>query len=148
MTTFQSREAVRDALVTLFTADNSWQQVYGYFPGVDEIAGKSPLLIIRSRGTAQEFAGQDTNPVQYRFSVTSMTIADESATTSANAEDSLDTLDQKVRQVIRDNAAGGSAADLLEFEAGFSQVSDIIVNGLAYISETRGVIATLPRGAK
>jgi len=148
MTTFQSRELVRDDLVSLFAADGSWQDVWGYFPGVDDVAGLSPVLIVRSRGTAQDFAGANTNPVQYRFSVTSMVVADEAVQSSADAEDQLDTLDMKVRQVIRDNAGGSTNADQYAFEGGFSQVSDIILNGQAYISETRFVIATLPRGAK
>lgn len=147
MTTFQTRELVRDELVTLFTANGSWQAVYGYAPSVDEIAGQSPILVIRSRGTQTTMAGVLTNPTQYRFSLTNMVIADKVAQTSASAEDQLDTLDRVMRQVIRDNAGGGTYADNFLFEGGFSEVQDMIIGGQAYIVERRFIIASLANGA-
>lgn len=146
MTTFQSREAVRDELVSLYVADGTFQEVYGYFPGVDEISGKTPLLVIRSRGTSLDMAGALTNRTEYRFSLTTFVLADENYVTSAAAEDALDTVDLAIRQVIRDNAGGGSAADMYRFEGGFSTVDDLVIGGQAYIVETRIVIATLVNG--
>ena len=151
MTTFQTRELIRDDLVTLFTANGSWQSVYGYFPGTNEMKGKTPVLVIRSRGTSQDMAGAVTNPTAYRFVLSSFVLAysENSADnwTSDDAEDKLDELDKVLRQVIRDNAGGGSYADRFEFEPGYSQVDDIIIEGLPYIVESRGIIARLVRGA-
>lgn len=149
MTTFQTREAVRDELVSLFQTNGSWQVVYGHFPSVAETEGKTPILVIRSRGTSQVFAGEHTNPAQYRFLISSFVLAysEDDSWTSANAEDKLDELDKVVRQVIRDNAGGGTYADNFLFEEGFSDVSDIVIEGLPYIVETRVLVATLSRGA-
>jgi len=149
MTTFQSREAVRDELGTLFTADGSWQEVYNHFPSVDEIKGKTPVLIIRSRGTQQDMANLNTNPATYRLLLSSWVLAYSSSDgwTSANAEDKLDELDKVLRQVIRDNAGGGSNADLYRFEPGMSQVDDVIIEGIPYIVETRAILVDLVNGA-
>lgn len=148
MTTFQTRELVRDELVTLFAATNKWSEVYGYFPSVEEVAGKSPVLIIRSRGTLQQMAGVGTNPVSYRFLLSSFVLAytENGTWTSANAEDKLDELDQQIRQVIRDNA-NLTNADVLRFDEGGSQVVDTIIEGQPYIVETRTIIADLISGA-
>ena len=149
MTTFQSREAVRDELGTLFTSAGNWQEVYNHFPSVDEMKGKTPILIIRSRGTDQDMANLNTNPATYRFLLSSWVLAfsDSDSWTSANAEDKLDELDKVLRQVIRDNAGGGSNADLYRFEAGLSQVDDVIIEGMPYIVETRAILADLVNGA-
>jgi hypothetical protein len=148
-TTFQSREAVRDELVSLFAAEGSWQAVYGYFPSVSEMSGKTPILIIRSAGTQQVMEGQDTNPATYRFLATTFVLAysEDGSWTSANAEDKLDELDQAFRQVIRDNAAGGVNADLYRFEPGMSQRDDLILEGVPYILEGRAILADLVNGA-
>ena len=150
-TTFQSRELVRDELATLFTADGSWQSVFGYFPAVEAFKGRTPILIIRSRGTEQDMAGLETNPASYRFLLSSWVLAFSPLSadnwTSTDAEDKLDELDMKLRQVIRDNAGGGTNADLYRFEPGFSQVDDVIIEGVPYIVETRAILADLKRGA-
>jgi hypothetical protein len=148
-TTFQSREAVRDELVALFTADGSWQDVYGYYPAVSEMKGRSPIMLIRSQGTQQDMAGQDTNPSSYSFLLTTWVLAysEDGGWTSADAEDQLDTLDRVTRQIIRDNADGGTNASQYRFEAGFSNRSDLILEGVPYIIESRTIIADLPRGA-
>ena len=150
-TTFLSREAVRDELAALFTADGSWFQVFQYFPAVQAMKGKTPLLIIRSRGTVQDMAGVETNPATYRFLISSWVLAFSPLSadnwTSTDAEDKLDELDQKLRQVIRNNAGGGTNADMYRFEPGFSVVDDVIIEGLPYIVETRAILADLIRGA-
>lgn len=148
MTNFQSRELVRDELVTLFAATGKWAEVYGYFPAVTEVAGKSPVLIIRSRGTQQRMAGRVTNPASYRFLLSSFVLAytDNGTWSSADAEDKLDELDTEIRQVIRDNA-NLTNADVLRFDEGGSQVIDTIIEGQPYIVETRTIIAELVRGA-
>jgi hypothetical protein len=142
MTTFSSRELVRDELVVLFVANGSWQEVYGYFPSVSEMEGKTPILIIRSRGTEQDMAGLDTNPAVYRFLLSSWVLAysESDSWTSANAEDKLDELDKTVRQIIRDNAGSLTNGDVIRFEAGQSQVDDMIIEGLPYIVETRAIL--------
>ena len=150
-TTFLSREAVRDELATLFTADGSWQSVFKFFPGLDAIKGRTPVLIIISRGTEQGMAGLETNPTTYRFLLSSWVLAFSPLSadnwTSTDAEDKKDELDMKLRQVIRDNAGGGTNADLYRFEPGFSQVDDVIIEGVPYVVETRAILAGLKRGA-
>ncbi len=148
-TTFQSREAVRDELVALFTANASWQAVYGYFPGAKVLAGLSPVLIIRSRGTQQEMAGVWDNKTSYRFILTSWVAAGsetDSSITSAIAEDELDNLDKVLRQVIR-NASVLVNMDSLEFASEFSEVSDVLIANIPYIMETHTIIANLYKGS-
>lgn len=149
-TTFQSREAVRDELVTLFTSNGSWQAVYGYFPGTDAFVGLSPILTIQSMGTEQDMAGQDTNPASYRFVITSWVLAfsEDGSWTAAQAEDKVDELDKVTRQVIRNNAGGGTNADQYRFEAGMSEVRRIpVAGGPPYIVESRFILADLPKGS-
>lgn len=148
MTTFQSRELVRDELVALFVANGSWQDVFNGFPGVAEISGKTPVLIIRSRGTRQRFEGMSTNPASYRFLISSWVLAYSASDnwTSADAENKLDELDTTVRQVIRDNV-NLTNANNVRFDEGYSEVDDVIIEGVPYILETRIVYADLPRGA-
>lgn len=149
VTTFTSRELVRDELVTLFVANGSWQEVYGYAPSVDELSGKTPILVIRSRGTIQNFANLETNPVTYRFVISSAVLAYSASDSwnSANAEDKLDELDKVVRQVIRNNAGSLTYGVNMRFETAVSEVSDPIREGLPYILESRFVLVDLPRGA-
>lgn len=149
MTTFQSREVVRDELVTLFAASSIWASVFGYAPSAETRAGLTPFLVIRSRGTAQRFAGQNNNPASYRFSFQSWVYAEYDADdsyTSAIAEDMLDTCDRELRQVVRTNAALTNA-DNLRFETGFSEVRDLTTIGIPYMVETRFVLADLASGA-
>lgn len=147
VTTFTSRKLVRDELVALFTANNSWQAVYGYVPAIKVFAGMTPLLIIRSRGTVQDFAALETNPAEYRFGIASFCRAYSAGEiTPAQAEDTLDTLDTVVRQVIRNSAGSMTTADNLRFD-GESEVRDVTIEGLPYMVETRFVIAKLARGA-
>jgi hypothetical protein len=150
MTTFQSRELVRDELVALFVSDGSWQDVYGYYPAVSEIKGRSPVLIVRSAGTQQSMAGLHTNPASYSFLLTTWVLAysEDGNWTSADAEDKLDDLDRVLRQVIRDNAMGGTYATQYRFDGGFSNRDDLILEGVPYIVETRTIFADLPRGAE
>lgn len=149
-TTFQSREAVRDELVALFTANASWQAVYGYFPGARVIAGLSPVLIIRSRGTRQAMQGLWDNEASYRFILTTYVVAgseSDSFITSAIAEDELDNLDKVLRQVIRTNAGALVNADSIEFASEFSEVSDVMLANIPYIMETHTVITNLYKGS-
>lgn len=149
VTTFTSRELVRDELAALFVANGSWQNVYHQGASLNSFSGKSPILIIRSRGTAQEFANLENNPTSYRFLLSSWVLAYRASDSWDNteAEDKLDELDKVVRQVIRNNAGSMTTANILYFEEGMSQVDDVIIEGLGYIVETRAVIAHLSRGA-
>ena len=146
--TFTSRKLVRDELVTLFAATGNWQNVYGYIPDTGEIVGKTPLLIILSRGTEQEMAGLETNPVTYRFVLTSMVLAYSAtdAWTSALAADKVDELDMVFRQVIRDNVGSLATANTLRFEAKISTVEDVLVENKPYILERWAILAHLDRG--
>jgi hypothetical protein len=149
-TTFQSRELVRDELAALFVANGTWQAVYGYRPSVKEVLGKTPVLVIRSRGTQQDMAGLYTNPATYRFSLQSWVLASsetDATVTSAIAEDELDTLDKTLRQVIRTNAGSLANADNIRFEESPSEVVDIVAEGLSYMIETRFILVELHGGS-
>jgi hypothetical protein len=150
MTTFLSRETVRDALVSLFQANNSWKGVYGYGLAPSVIAqGQFPVLIIRSRGTQQGMANLHTNPTSYRFSLQNWVLADREISgdtqTSATAEDLLDTLDKTIRQVIRDNVSN-PAWHNIRFASEYSDVVDLSPT-VPYIVETRFIYVDLPNGA-
>lgn len=150
MTTFQDRKLVRADLVALFVADGSWQDVYGYMPAPEAFT-RSPVLIIRSAGTEQDMEGANTNPTAYRFICESYVVAftEQDVTwTSELAENEQDNLDRVFRQVVRDNAGGTTNANLLLFEGGFSSVKDVVIARQAFVVESHGIIARLPRGAK
>lgn len=138
-TTFISRETTRDGLVALFIADGSWQKVFGYFPTENDIDGQDPFLIITSAGTEQDMAGDSYNPTKYMFFFTSFVLMDDSdvggSWTNQNAEDKLDELDKKFRQIVRDNPNGGAFADALTFADGQSQTDTIKLYGVLYRTE-------------
>ena len=127
MTTFQSRKLVRDELVALFVADGSWQDVWGYFPGVDAFQGRSPLLTITSGGTKQTTGTFHLNPTQYQFLITTYVLSYRLSDNwlATDAMDTLDALDLKVRQIIRDNMGGGTNADWYQFDTALSQITSI-----------------------
>lgn len=153
VTTFTSRKLIRDAIKTLFDADGSWQAVYSGMPNYKVWSGNSPVCTILSNGTSTAFEGQDTNPRQHDFTITNWVlyrVLDNNGAVSwesDDAEDLLDALEMKSAQIIRNNAAGASVADRLQFADGKSQVNRAQVEGNVYITETRIVTATLNRGA-
>ena len=151
MTTFQSRKLVRDELVALFVADGSWQDVWGYFPGVDAFQGRSPLLTITSGGTTQTSESLHVNPTQYQFLITTYVLSYRASDNwfATDAMDTLDALDLKVRQIIRDNMGGGTNADWYQFDTALSQITSAkTFEGLVYEIEARGMFVGLASGAK
>lgn len=139
MTIFVTRKTIRDGLVALFTANDSWEVVYGYIPKVTTIDGKSPLLVITSAGTDQSMAGLNTNPAEYTFTFVSFVRMDDSVSggtwSEDDAEDKLDELDTVFRQVVRDNAGGGSFADSLMFADTQSRTDYAMIDGVGYRTE-------------
>lgn len=149
-TTFQNRELVRDEIAALFTSDGSWQTVYNYSADVSDFVGQTPVLFVVSAGSEVEMAGEFNNPTRYRFLISSHVLrkSDGDNWTPANAEDKLDELDLKVRQIIRNNAGSLSNGDLMQLESGMSQVIRVDVKeGITYLTETRAVIVSLVNGA-
>ena len=150
-TTFISREISRDALVTLFTADGSWQKVFGYFPTENDIKGQDPFLVIISAGTDQDMNSISMNPTKYMFAFTSFILMDDSDSggtwTNQNTEDKLDELDKKFRQIVRDNpTVGSNPSALLKFADGQSQTDTITLYGVLYRTEMWILTAALPSG--
>ncbi len=150
MTTFTSRETIRDAVYTLFSsyAPATFKAVYNNWPNVGQAKGQSPVLMITSSGTGQEMAGLNTNPTVFRINLTVLVKATDPADASftrATAMDKIDTLDALVRQVIRDNASNANW-DNITFDSGLTQVDNIIFEGLPYMVETRPILIRLNRG--
>ena len=153
MTTFTSREVVRDTLYTLFNAytgsGQPLQTVFNNWPKTGEAKGLSPILMITSAGTSQSFETLSVNPTAYRIRLTSLVIAgqkNDTNVTRAAAMDKLDQLDTLVRQVIRDNVSS-NAWNNINFEGGFSEPETILFEGLPYMVESHIVIARLNKGA-
>lgn len=148
MTTFQNRKTAIDALATVFAATSSWEEIYKYFPSVDELLGKTPFLIIRGRGTSQKMANLDTNPRSYRVVIASYILAYSASDnwTSLNAEEQLHDLDLLLTQTIRDNVFN-AAWNNIRFEDAYSQVDDIMIENLPYIREMRTIFIELSNGA-
>ncbi len=147
-TIFQSRQLVQDELVALFVADGSWQQVWGYFPGVNAFMGKSPVLVITPSGTGQSMESKHVNPTSHILLLSTFVLAYRQSDSwfAEDANDLLNAMEVKVRQIIRDNAGGGTFADNYEFDQTPSDVSNQIIEGLGYIIETRSIIANLAHG--
>lgn len=150
VTVFQSRKLVRDELVALFVADGSWSEVWGYFPGVNAFGARTPLLTVESDGTAQSSEGESNNPSAYHFLITTFVLSYRALDNyyATDATDTLDTLDLKVRQLIRNNMGGGTNYDYLQYDPSPSQIKTLVLEGLSYEIESRGLIAHLPSGAK
>lgn len=149
MTTFVTRETARDALVTLFTADGTWQAVFGYLPADSELDGQSPSLTIRSGGTQQEMASLHVNPTAYRFLLRSLVLSNDGASwTESDCEDKLDELDRQMRQVIRDNADLSTGSDYLRFDGSSSTTGySLIGDGVLWRWEERSLFAHYAVGA-
>jgi hypothetical protein len=148
MTTFQNRKTAIDALATVFAGTSSWQEIYKYFPSVDEVLGKTPWLLIRGRGTSQRMNNLHTNPRSYRVVIASYVLAYSAPDnwTSLNAEEKTHDLDLLVCQTIRDNVAN-AAWNSIRFDEAYSQVDDIMIENLPYIREMRTVFIDLANGA-
>lgn len=150
-TILQSRKLARDELVALFDADGSWQEVWGYFPGVDAFQGRTPLLTVTSNGTAQATESLNVNPASYLFLITTYVLSyrDSDGWLATDAADALDALDLKVRQIIRDNMGTMTTVNTLQYDTSPSQITSAkTMEGLVYDIETRGIFANLVSGAK
>lgn len=147
-TTFDTRQTARDGLVALFVADDSWAKVFGYYPTATEINREWPLLIINAAGTLQTMPALDMNPSVFTFTATSLVPTEDNvAWETDNASNLTDTLDQTLRQIIRDNAAGAGFATLLSFVETPSNVVVTELHGINYITEIRLIEAKLSTGA-
>lgn len=141
MTTFSSRKAVRDSLVSFFQATDAWEAVYGYEPS--GLGGQSPVLTLRSGGTEYLEEGLLLSPTRFRFIATSyVLVADGTGNWTADeAEDKVDELDQTMRELIRDNKPDG--CDWLTIEEGFSGTSYEQIDSEIYRLEERMLITGL-----
>lgn len=151
MTTFTSRELVRDELVSKFVANGAWQNVYGYRPAIKEILGKTPFLVIVSQGRATRFETQSVSPTIYRFQLFNFVLAySENPAdnySSNDAEDALDTLDKTITQIIWDNRGDMTTANVLSLDDGGSERTDLTPEGVPYIRERYTILAFLAKGA-
>ncbi|MEO0595069.1 MAG: hypothetical protein AAF126_03065 [Chloroflexota bacterium] len=153
MTTFTSRKPVRDKLAQLHRDSGAWSNVYSGMPNFKKIAGDSPICFVLSGGTDTKFENANTNPREHDFVITTMVLyavrtTIEDGWTYIDAEDLLDSLEQKSAQIIRDNADGAGVASLFRFE-GASEIrrGEIINRNFNYTVEMRTVTARLNRGA-
>ncbi len=141
MTTYTSRETVRDALQVIFDADATWQDVFGYEPKT--LGGHTPVMTITSAGTDYEELSAGVNPTDFRFRLRSYVLVEDQNDPDAwgpdEAEDKLDEIDKLTREVIRDNTPTGSYG--ISREDGFSSPSWIAEKGLLYRFEDVFVIA-------
>lgn len=143
-TTFTSRQTIRERLATLITSTGEFAAVYDYVPAVKTISGMTPFCIVLSTGSNQQMSGINTNPVDFSFSVSVYVKRYEDANyTSQDARDKLDDLDRVIRQVVRDNAAGATVADMLLFDGSFSTVQHTEIDSTPYLVEPRTIIARL-----
>lgn len=153
MTTFTSRETIRDAVYTLFSgyAPATFKAVYNNWPDVGQAKGQSPILMITSSGTGQGMANLNTNPTEFRLMLTVLVKThddSDSSFTRATAMDKIDTLDALVRQVIRDAISGLNPNwDNIAFEGGLTTVENIIFEGLPYMVEAHPIRVYLRNGA-
>lgn len=134
----QNRETARDALVTLLSAaltgaGNPCQAVIGHKPGADDIAGRSPLVSVQSAGTERlRFTAAGTRPNFY-FQLDTWVLLKATGWTKANAEDTLDEIEQTIAQVVEDNQATANWG-ALDYD-GRSTIMDVAFDGVPYIRE-------------
>lgn len=147
-TTFQDIDLILDEIAALFVANGGWEKVYDYYPGVDAIKGKFPVMIIQDAGTNQQMAGQFTNPVSIRILLSTWVLAysEPDNWTTQNAIDKRRELNKTLRQIIRDNVGSLTNANNVEFD-GFSETESVIMEGIPYYVETFAIIAHVHSGA-
>jgi hypothetical protein len=117
-----TRQLVREALVTLFTADGSFNQVLGYAP-VDT-QGMDKILSIYSDNTSHKVESANLGHSFYGFSLDVLIKRSGGET----VEDTLDALHEVVRNVIKTNQgnANWEYGSLEESsEAYFAEISGV-----------------------
>lgn len=138
-----NRKEIRDAFATLCDAamtGTAVEAVYGR--SVGDFEGKSPVLIVTSRGGGMERVqkvGQGKYAVWVYLTAFTFVIYSDAASgwTEADAEDALDTVEKELADVLQDNigrAAGGSW-DKAEF-VGKTTVDGVNIGGHDYLRET------------
>ncbi len=128
--TIPSRELARDQLVTLMTATGVFTEVLGH--EVKDLGGKSKVLTVHSDAQVyeREGAGIAGAELRYRYWLTWWVHRQDAAA----AEDTLDTLAQKVTETVENNrVVAGKWEELTVM--GESQPGYIILEGEQYRRE-------------
>lgn len=92
-----SRQTVREELVTLFTAEGSFNQVLGYLPVVNR--GMDKVLAIYAASASHEQESADLEMNLYGFDL--LVIVERS--NGEAAEDTFDALHEAIRSTVRAN---------------------------------------------
>lgn len=138
--TLTSRKAARGQLKTILkTGIETDFAIVGFVMPVYEsepkdFGGKSPVLTLHGGGTLTEFA--DYARERHRFWLTTYWKRDDPDTT----EDAIDDLSQVVRQTLIDNSDEPGYWEDLEFDAQFSEMTYVLVDGVQYRSERMSVV--------
>lgn len=117
-----TRKQVRERLVTLYDAESVFSQVYGYAPM--DLQGMHPVLCIYNDNTNYDFITADLRNFFYTY------VLDVYAKriNNVNTEDQLDTLQETIRDVIKDNI-GDATWDHIELgsssDAYFAEISGV-----------------------
>lgn len=139
-----NRETVRDALVTLLTADlvgsgKPCQAIYGYQVG--DFQGQSPVVIVSSSGSERE---QRTASVRQRTRFylnifTFVLYSDEDSWGEDDAEDRIDLIEKTIADTIANNRTGDNWAELHLSER--TRLDSVQIGGNEYRREVMEVVA-------
>ena len=134
-----TRKTIRQALVTLFDADSTFNQVLGYLPL--DLNGATKVLCVYSIGTANEFLSGHLNNDFYTFRLDGFI-----RRTGAEAdENDMDDMSEAARTVIRANISNANWNELdLSQESTYLQTE---ISGVPYIVERHLLKVKLARSS-
>lgn len=124
-----ARKDVRDQLVSLFTANGSFNAVLGYSPNALG-AATTKVLAIYSRRTRHQVESKDLRNDFYTFNLDVLV----KRTADATHEDTLDALHEVVRAVVRANIGDANWSHL-----------DLDENSDAFYGDVQGVAYRVER---
>jgi hypothetical protein len=140
-----NRKTVRNGIVTLVTADGSWDVVLDHEPTPGELDGQFPAFSIYSEGTTDEDPAFNTTPTTFRFVATNFVLLydkqDPDSWNANHSEDLLDDLNKALRDILRNNVpagcdsadiVGGSRADWELIDGELYRVEDFTIHAVTH----------------
>jgi len=141
-----SREAARDALVTLLSAalvgtGKPVKTVSG--SKVESLEGATPLVVVLSRGSERERLTFQGDRATFYMVIQTWVLQSASGWTQAQAEDAVDSIEALIAATLEANQ-GTANWEILAYE-GRSTILEAVVAGVPYYVETTPIAVRLAR---
>jgi len=141
-----SREAARDALVTLLSAalvgtGKPVKTVSG--SKVESLEGETPLVVVLSRGSERERLTFQGDRATFYMVIQTWVLQSASGWTQAQAEDAIDSIEALIAATLEANQ-GTANWEILAYD-GQSTILEAGVAGVPFYVETTPIVARLAR---